>query len=324
MHTLPRSIRTGLSLALLCGFSLALGSIPALARLAANPVSLGFGNVQVGSAKSMYGSVKNTGRTSLKISKATLSGMPSFTVSGLKTPTTLSAGESLTFTVRFSPNGSGSKTAKLSFVANGTTLGISLSGNATPKGVLSVSPSSVSFGSVNVGSSKSVNTTVSASRANVVISSAGTTSGEFTLSGAKLPLTLAAGKSATFSITFRPQSSGSASGQAQFLSNALNANLAAGLSGTGGGSGGTPPPPQSSHSVSLTWNASSSSVAGYNIYRGTISGGPYSKINSKLNSTTTYTDGTVAGGKTYYYVATSVTSNGTESGYSAQVKAIVP
>jgi fibronectin type 3 domain-containing protein len=77
--------------------------------------------------------------------------------------------------------------------------------------------------------------------------------------------------------------------------------------------------------VSLTWNRStSSSVVGYNVYRGTVSGGPYSKINSALEASTGYSDASVVAGRTYYYVVTAVDGGGTESGYSNQVKAIIP
>jgi fibronectin type 3 domain-containing protein len=58
-------------------------------------------------------------------------------------------------------------------------------------------------------------------------------------------------------------------------------------------------------------------VIGYNIYRGTASAGPYSKINSSLNAATTYSDNSVADGQTYYYVSTAVNSNNQESAYSS-------
>src|SRR5205823_4266498 len=50
------------------------------------------------------------------------------------------------------------------------------------------------------------------------------------------------------------------------------------------------------HSVALSWNSSTSSVAGYNIYRGTQSTGPFTKLNSLVNTATVYTDSNVASG----------------------------
>lgn len=43
--------------------------------------------------------------------------------------------------------------------------------------------------------------------------------------------------------------------------------------------------------VHLTWSASTSSnISGYNAYRGTMTGGPYTKINTALISGLTYSD----------------------------------
>jgi len=71
--------------------------------------------------------------------------------------------------------------------------------------------------------------------------------------------------------------------------------------------------------VSLSWQASSDnsgSVAGYNIYRSTSSGGPYEKLNSSLLVATNYLDAGVAVGSTYHYVVTAIDAAGNESGYS--------
>ena len=78
------------------------------------------------------------------------------------------------------------------------------------------------------------------------------------------------------------------------------------------------------HSVSLTWIASTSTVAGYNIYRGTASGGPYAKINTALVTGTSFIDSTVASATTYFYVSTSVNSAGDESTNSNQATAVIP
>ena len=79
-----------------------------------------------------------------------------------------------------------------------------------------------------------------------------------------------------------------------------------------------------SHSVALTWTASTSTVTGYNTYSGTTSGGPYMKMTTVSNATTGYTDSTVQSGKTYYYVVTAVDSSNTESVYSGQIIAVIP
>ena len=81
----------------------------------------------------------------------------------------------------------------------------------------------------------------------------------------------------------------------------------------------------STHSVSLSWTASvSSNVSGYNMYRGTTAGGPFTKVNSTLIIATSYQDTTVQAGQTYYYVATAVDSSAIESAYSNQAPAVIP
>jgi fibronectin type 3 domain-containing protein len=80
-----------------------------------------------------------------------------------------------------------------------------------------------------------------------------------------------------------------------------------------------------SHSVALNWSASTTSgISGYYVYRSSVSGSSYSRINSTPTASLKYTDGNVASGATYYYVVTAVTSAGAESAHSSQVTAVVP
>jgi uncharacterized repeat protein (TIGR03803 family) len=79
------------------------------------------------------------------------------------------------------------------------------------------------------------------------------------------------------------------------------------------------------HTVGLSWDASTSqNIIGYNIYRGPSANGPYTRINATLNPPTNYTDSTVQGGQTYFYVTTAVDSQQVESGYSNQTMAVIP
>lgn len=82
--------------------------------------------------------------------------------------------------------------------------------------------------------------------------------------------------------------------------------------------------PQQVHSVALSWNASTSTVSGYNIYRSTIRGSSYLRVNSSLVASLNYTDSTVQNGATYFYVTTAVDSNANESAYSNEVSAVIP
>lgn len=78
------------------------------------------------------------------------------------------------------------------------------------------------------------------------------------------------------------------------------------------------------HIVDLAWTGSSSSVSGYNIYRSSTSGGPYTRLNSALLPGTSFTDSNVQAGQTYFYVTTAVNSSNVESVYSNQAQATVP
>jgi len=100
------------------------------------------------------------------------------------------------------------------------------------------------------------------------------------------------------------------------VSNATNSLTAIALSGTG--------VQASSHSVTLTWDPSTSVVAGYYIYRGTLTGGPYTKLNATLVSLTTYIDNAVQSGLAYFYVATAVDSSNVESVLSNEISATIP
>jgi fibronectin type 3 domain-containing protein len=65
-------------------------------------------------------------------------------------------------------------------------------------------------------------------------------------------------------------------------------------------------------------------VSGYNVYRSTVSGSSYTKINPSLVTLLNYTDLTVQSGTTYFYLATAIDSNGDESVRSNEVSATVP
>jgi len=78
------------------------------------------------------------------------------------------------------------------------------------------------------------------------------------------------------------------------------------------------------YSVNLSWNASTSDdIAGYNVYRGP-NGTTWTKINSSLEASTSYTDSTVVDNTTYYYATTAVNTSGEESAKSASVEAVIP
>jgi hypothetical protein len=282
--------------------------------LGANPTSLDFGTVQVGNNQALSETVTNTGGSSVTISQVAATGT-GFKLSGLSTPVTLGAGQSANFTVTFTPASAGSANGNATITSNGTnpTLSIPLTGTATvAAGQLSATPATLAVGSVFVGASGTASGSLNATGANVTVTAASSNNSSFTISGLSLPAVITAGHSAAFTLTFSPQVAGAASATLTFTSNAQPVTTTAAATGTG-----TAAP---THSVSLSWGASSSAnISGYNIYRAiyTSSCGAYSKINgSTLDTLTTYSDGSVSDGTNYCYATTAVNSSSEESGYS--------
>ncbi len=78
------------------------------------------------------------------------------------------------------------------------------------------------------------------------------------------------------------------------------------------------------HTVGLAWTDGSSGVSGYNVYRSSTSGGPYTRLNSSLVSSTSFSDNNVQAGQTYFYVTSAVNSSNLESAYSNQAQTTVP
>ena len=280
--------------------------------------SVSFGSVQVGNSSTKTATLTNSGGADVKITQANLTGS-GFSMNGLSLPLTLSGGQSFTFNVVFAPQAAGAGTGSIAIVsdASGTAPSISLSGTGTASGQFSVNPGSFSFGSVAVGASKSMPATLSATGASVTVNSASVSSTEFSLTGPNLPVTIPAGGTASFTLTFTPQTSGTATATVSFSTTASGTPFSESVTGSATAAA-------VQHSVNLAWNPSSSSVTGYNVYRGTKTGGPYAKINSNTDTETTYTDSAVQAGQTYFYVTTAVSSDGMESSYSNQVSAAIP
>ena len=97
-----------------------------------------------------------------------------------------------------------------------------------------------------------------------------------------------------------------------------------------GGAGDTTPPANptglvavaGTGSVDLMWSANSESdLAGYYVYRATASGGPYARITGSVVTNAFYTDSSVTGGTTYFYVVRAIDTSANESGNSNEASA---
>jgi uncharacterized membrane protein len=235
-------------------------------------------------------------------------------------------------TVSFNPNpiaapGSGSSTMTITVAASTPTgtYPITVTGNgggiqqnatvtltvtADPNFTISASPASLSILRGNQGASTITTTVYGGFNSAVSLSASGVPAGT-TVSFSPNPIPAPGSGSSTMTITVG--------------SSTETGTYPITVTGSGGGD-------QNNVTVTLTvvaqvalsWTASTSpGIAGYNMYRSTTSGGPYTKLNSSLISTTSYNDQTVQSGLTYYYVATAVNSQGEESAYSNQASASV-
>jgi len=237
------------------------GTVPG--QLTANPGSLTFANVQVGSSQTQSATLTNSGSSSLTVSQATLPGT-GFTLGGLALPLTMAAGQSATFSVVFAPQSAGSSSGNMTFSSNASNsaLNLPLSGTGVAPGALAASPTSLAFGSVQVGSNTSLSETLTnTGGSSVTITQANVTGAVFSISGLTLPVTLTTNQSVTFTATFTPTSAGAASGSLSVVSNASNSPLSIALSGTGTAAGTLAVSPTSLSFGSVT-DGSSSALSG--------------------------------------------------------------
>jgi fibronectin type 3 domain-containing protein len=184
---------------------------------------------------------------------------------------------------------------------------------------ITLSPASLSFGNVTDGNTSTQQsfTVTNTGNSNVSVSGITIAGTGFSIVSGSGAVTLSPNQSTSVGVQFAPTTAGSANGSVNVASNATGSASSVSLSGTGVA-------PTVNHTVGLNWGASTSSVSGYNVYRSSVSGSAYSKVNSSLVGGVSFSDGNVQSGQTYYYVATSIDSNGIESVYSNEVSAIVP
>ena len=291
---------------------------PDAAHIAFSPAPLDFGTVPVGVQKTGSVTVSNKNGSTATISQISVQGAGFSVVSAPPMPLVLSAGQSSTVTVGFDPASAGPASGSFSIMLSGTTsstISETLAGAGLASGQLSVSPATMAFGTVVLGSSQTQTGSLTAGSSGITISSASWNGTGFSLSGVTFPLTVPAGQSVPFTVTFAPQIAGSSTGSISFLSDASNSPGTEALSGSG---------LQPAHSVALAWNASPSTVVGYNIYRGGQTGGPYTRLNASVQPGLTYSDSGVQAGVTYFYVVTAVDTNSVESLFSNESAAVVP
>jgi hypothetical protein len=287
-------------------------------QLVANPSSISFQNTTVGYTLSSPASLTSNCSTTITVSAVQVSGR--YSVFGFQTPFAISPNQTQNYTVVFAPTASGSSNGSINFLTNAnSTVSVTLNGSGVAGSLATLSPSStlLSFGNVGVNSAQSQTVTITnAGSTSITVSSVVVTGTGFSLGDLTTPFTLTSQRSRQITVTFSPAAAGSTSGSLTVTSNAPNSPLTVSLAGTA--------VTAMNHTVSLSWTGSVSQAAGYNVYRSTVSGGPYSAVNSSLVAATSYQDQTVVSGTSYCYTVTAVGTNGVESGYSNEADVAVP
>jgi hypothetical protein len=283
------------------------------------PGNVNFEKVPVGTTDTQSIQVRNTGKATVTISTINMHGA-GFKVTGPKLPYALGPGKTIELNAEFTPTRQASNTGKLTLDGNSgrVTATVEFSGTGIADTHALVSPSSLPFGNVAVGKTATLNLNLqNAGNSPVKISSVTVAGAGYGAMGIPAGLTINPQSTAALSVMLTPKMAGNVSGTVTITSNASDSKLTVALSGTGISA--------SSQDVQLNWVASSSAeVEGYNVYRSSMSGGPYAKIVTSPVSGTEYTDATVAVGSRYYYVVTSVNTEGIESAPSNQTAVTIP
>lgn len=324
------------------------------AKIAVVPESVQFHEVVVGQENSQTLRVTNTSTEPIQLEAPHITGK-GFSVASSRSPVVLIPGKSALFTVAFTPVSAASVAGALEITtADLGTFNVPLEGSgekAAPQ--LQASPSMLNFGMLPVHSAAAQTVTLkNAGNVAITINSVGLPSSAFSISGLSSGTALSPGQSLQFRVTFQPSTTGAASSGITINSSSLSTPVKLAVSGSGssptaatstsgsttstpststgstsstsGASTATSPTSGSPLSVKLSWNASTSSVVGYHVYRGSASGGPYSRISGSTITALGYEDATVQAGARYYYVVSALDGSGDESSYSNEAAADVP
>lgn len=302
------------------------GSNPTPGALSVSASTFDFKTVVVGQIVNQTLTISNSGQSPVQLTGLSLSNKE-FTITGPSVPRTILPANSLNYTVSFTPTAAGTASGTLQITSDVSSVpnSVALTGAGEKAFAnLLLTPAAINFGNLALQSKSTQNVTMqNTGDINLTIQGITVAGAGFGYSSLSPGLSLAPNQSATFQVWFSPKIAGAASATVSFVSANLSTPGTMALSGDGVSSSSSPTPPPS-HSVQLNWNASTSQVIGYRVYRSEASGGSFAPLNGTALNALTYTDTSVSLGTTYYYVVTAVDASGNESAYSNQTTAAIP
>ena len=184
-------------------------------------------------------------------------------------------------------------------------------------GNISLSTAALSFNGSSGNVSSQPLTITSTGRRSVTIQNISFSNGVFSDSAVSLPATLSPGQTLTVKVIAKPQSTAQ-TGTLTVTSTANDPTVS--LSETAIST-------TTSHSVSLTWHAPSSSsdpVDSYQVERAASGSTQYSTVGTTVASSTAFTDNSVTSGHTYVYEVRSVDQSGNTSNPSNTITMTIP
>jgi hypothetical protein len=198
----------------------------------ATPGTLTFTSQKYGTSSSAQTvTLKNTGTNALTPGLITVSG--DFSETDNCQSATVNAGASCAIQVIFTPTQTGSRTGLLTINANitGGELTVSLGGTGAASGVISLTPSTISFGGWQVETTSTALQVTASNSGTPAISFTSGLTGPFTIASNACGTSVPANSSCNLTLTFTPTQTGAAAGTLTFT-DALGTQSVA-LSGTG-------------------------------------------------------------------------------------------
>src|SRR5579863_3243808 len=196
------------------------------------PTSLSFSSQVIGTSSTARNvTVQSSGTGPLQVTNITVTGPFSRTDTCTGS---IAPAASCSVSLVFSPTTVGSASGLLTITDNAGTQTVSLSGSgASP---VTLSSTSLSFGSLAVGSTSAAKTVTVTNRLTTALTFTGISvpaGGPFAISSNTCGTGIAAGASCTVGVTFTPAATGAATGTLTFADSAINSPQTVSLSGTG-------------------------------------------------------------------------------------------